>query len=273
MLITLLNIIAPIAITVFVVGVGLRLGRFVMALLTKRRFRGISPTFESPPPRLGFWQSLTAVLFGPYQHFYRRANPVWGRGYLAYHVAIITEVIGYSISALIVFANILLGRPIPDVSLHLEHSFNYTPANLLAIIFGNGEELQSRFLFGDFAPYFVGITWVAVIFAVIGNLHLMMVLLRRWSGAVVNDSDPPAHRIRTPGRRPFDRVLIRTIIFCIIWTELLARLQLVPGIVYVHSLLGLALFTLLPFTYLFHMVYNFLAVFYATRRRMARTIA
>ncbi len=39
MLITLLNIVAPIAITVFVIGIGLRLGRFVMALLTKRRFR------------------------------------------------------------------------------------------------------------------------------------------------------------------------------------------------------------------------------------------
>jgi hypothetical protein len=35
----------------------------------------------------------------------------------------------------------------------------------------------------------------------------------------------------------------------------------------------MTLFTLLPFTYLFHMVYNFLAVYYAVQRRMARTIA
>ncbi|WP_322814561.1 hypothetical protein [Chloroflexus sp.] len=213
------------------------------------------------------------VLFGPYRHFYRRANPVWGRGYLIYHVAIITEVIGYSISAIIVFVNILLGRSIPDVALHLEHSFNYTPANLLAIIFGNSESYRLNFIFGSFAPYFVGITWIAVGFAVVGNIHLMTVLLRKWSGAVVTDIDSPAHRIHIPGQRPFDRVFIRTIVFFIIWTALLARLHLVPGIVYVHSLLGLALFTLLPFTYLFHMVYNFLTVLYATRRRMARTVA
>ncbi|ACL24241.1 hypothetical protein [Chloroflexus aggregans] len=272
-MIDLLNIIAPVALTIFVVGVGLRLGRFGVALLTKRHPRGVSPTFVPMPRRMGVLAALNAVLFGPFKHFYRRSNPTWGRGYLLYHVAIITEVIGYSISALIVFAAIVLGRPVPDVSLHLEESFNYSPANLLAIIFGNGEMLQARFLFGDAAPIFIGITWVAVGFAVLGNLHLMTVLLRRWSGAVVGDIDHAAKGIRTPGRRPWDRMLVRTIIFFIIWTELLARLHIVPGIVYFHALLGLALFVLLPFTYLFHMVYNFLAVFYAVRRRMARTIA
>lgn len=180
---------------------------------------------------------------------------------------------GYTLSAIIVFAHILFGRPVPDVAHHLEESFNYTPANLLAIIFGNGEPLQARFLFGDLAPYFLGITWIAVGFAVVGNLHLMITLLRKWSGAVVADIDPPARGLRTPGRLPWDRFLVRTIIFCIIWTELFARLHLFPGVVYVHALLGMILFTLLPFTYLFHMVYNFLAVYYAVQRRMARTVA
>jgi nitrate reductase gamma subunit len=71
----------------------------------------------------------------------------------------------------------------------------------------------------------------------------------------------------------WDRTVVRLLIFTIIWTELFARLHLVDGIVFVHAFLGLTLLTLFPFTYLFHMVYNFLALFYATRRRMARTIA
>ncbi|MBO9383581.1 MAG: hypothetical protein J7479_14615, partial [Roseiflexus sp.] len=87
------------------------------------------------------------------------------------------------------------------------------------------------------------------------------------------DIDHASRGIRIPGRLPWDRLLVRTIIFCIIWTELFARLHLFPGVVYVHALLGMALFTLLPFTYLFHMIYNFIAVYYAAQRHMARTIA
>lgn len=272
-IIDVLNIVAPVAIAALLLGVGVRLGRFAWVLATRRRFRGVSPTFERAPRRLGFFEALHAVLFGPLKHFYKRANPTWGRGYLYYHIAIITEVIGYTISALIVFAHVLFGKPVPDVALHVEESFNYTPANLLALIFGNGESLQSHFLFGAAAPYFAGITWIAVGFAVVGNLHLMATLLRKRSGAVVEDIDHAARGIRTPGRLPWDRLLVRSIIFCIIWTELFARLNLVHGIVYVHALLGLALFTLLPFTYLFHIVYNFIAVYYAVQRRMARTIA
>ncbi|MEF3275633.1 MAG: hypothetical protein K6356_14790 [Chloroflexus sp.] len=272
-MITLLNLLAPIALTIFVIGAGVRLGRFARVLITNRHPRGVSPTFVNAPRRLGVFTALREVLFGPFKHFYRGANPTWGRGYLYYHVAIITEVIGYTISALIVMAKILMGRPVPDVGLHLAESFNYSPANLLAIIFGNGEALQARFLFGDFAPYFVGITWIAVGFAVIGNLHLMIVLFRRWSGAVVGDIDHAAKGLRIRGSMPWDRLVVRTTIFMIIWTELLARRHVVEGIVYFHALLGLILFTLFPFTYLFHMAYNFLAVFYAVRRRMARTIA
>jgi hypothetical protein len=120
MIIDVLNIVAPVALAVFLIGVGVRMGRFALALVTRRRFRGVTPTFERAPRRLGFFEALHAVLFGPYRHFYRRANPTWGRGYLFYHVAIITEVIGYTLSAIIVFAHILFGRPVPDVAHHLE---------------------------------------------------------------------------------------------------------------------------------------------------------
>jgi nitrate reductase gamma subunit len=79
--------------------------------------------------------------------------------------------------------------------------------------------------------------------------------------------------MRTRGWLMWDRVVVRLMIFTIIWTELLARLHVVEGIVFVHAFLGLMLMTLLPFTYLFHIVYNFLAVFYAVRRRRSRAVA
>lgn len=270
---TFLNVFAPLALGVFLIGLSLRMGRVLKASVTRRPFRGITPRFEGAPPRLGAWEALKAVLFDPINHFYKKANPTWNRGYVFYHMAIITEVMGYSLSALIVGAHILAGGTVPDVALHLKESYNYAPANLLAIIFGNGEPLQAQFLFGSLAPFFVGFTWVAVAFAVIGNLNLMITLLRKRSGAVVNDIDAASRGVRIKGRMTWDRLLIRSLIFTIIWTELFARLDLIHGIVFVHGALGLVLFTLFPFTYLFHMVYSLFAVFFATRRRMARTIA
>ncbi|NNJ11276.1 hypothetical protein EKD04_013120 [Chloroflexales bacterium ZM16-3] len=55
----------------------------------------------------------------------------------------------------------------------------------------------------------------------------------------------------------------------LIWTELLARLDVVQGIVFFHASLGLALFTLFPFTYIF----NFVALYYSARRRSIRAVA
>jgi len=47
----------------------------------------------------------------------------------------------------------------------------------------------------------------------------------------------------------------------------------VPGIVYYHAALGLTIFAVFPFTYLFHIVYAFIAVYFAVQRRKNRTIA
>lgn len=268
-----LNIFAPIALTVFVVGMSVRMGRWFSAVVTPRRMRGRNDTFVDGPPVMGLFAALKAVLINPVTHFYAKANKTWSRGYMLYHFAIVTEVIGYSLSALILLARIVAGQGVPDVGHHLAQSQNYSLANLLAIIFGNGEQLQAHYLFGDFAPLFVGITWIAVACAVSGNLHLMYTLLRGRNGAIVSDIDTAARGIRAKGRLTWDRLLVRSLIFCIIWTELLARLNLVHGVVFVHAALGLTLFTLFPFTYLFHIIYNFLAIFYATRRRMIGTIA
>mgnify|MGYP001034114668 CR=1 FL=1 len=270
---TFLNIFAPVAFTIFFVGVGLRLSRWFLAVVTPRRIRGSTQAFIGGPQPMSLPAALKAVLIDPVTHFYMKANKTWGRGYMLYHMAIITEVTGYTLAAFVLFARMIAGQGVPDVARHLEQSQNYAPANLLAIVFGNGEPLQAQFLFGDFATLFISVTWVAVICAVLGNFHLMYTLLRGRHTAIVGDIDEAAKGIRAKGRLSWDRLLVRSLIFCIIWTELLARLHLVPGIVFVHSALGVTLFTLLPFTYLFHIVYNVLAVFYATRRRMVGTVA
>jgi nitrate reductase gamma subunit len=268
-----LNIVAPIALLVFAIGVSLKVGRWLIVLSTRSKVKGVTREFEGGPRPIAILQSLKEVLINPITHFYSKSNKTWNRGYMFYHIAIITKVIGYSLAALILMIHVGKGNAIPDVGAHATGSYNYSPANLLAIIFGNGEYLQANFLFGDLAPLFVNITWVAVMFAVAGNLHMVYTVLRNRNAAITGDIDDAAKGVRTKGRFMWDRTVVRLLIFTIIWTELFARLHLVDGIVFVHAFLGLTLLTLFPFTYLFHMVYNFLALFYATRRRMARTIA
>jgi nitrate reductase gamma subunit len=272
-MITFLNIVAPIALLIFAGGIGIKLARWFFVLTTRPKHKGVTKAFEGGPQFTGFIQATKEVIVNPITHFYSKSNRTWNRGYVFYHIAIITKVIGYSLAALILMAHVALGGPVPDVAAHTAASYNYAPANLLAIVFGSGEHLQSHFLFGDMAPIFLGITWVALCFAVVGNLHMVYTVLRNRNAAITGDIDPAAKDIRHKGRFMWDRAVVRTLIFTIIWTELLARLEVVPGIVFVHAFLGLALLTLFPFTYLFHMVYNFLAIFYAARRRMARTVA
>ncbi|NTU82961.1 MAG: hypothetical protein HGA45_26945, partial [Chloroflexales bacterium] len=243
------------------------------ALVVHPTARGRNRGFPLMSRDLGLLKGANAVLTGPVTHFHKKANQTWSRGYMLYHIAIITEVSGYTLSALILIARILVGQPVPDIGRHLEHSFNYSPANLLAIVFGNGEALAAQFLFGSLAPVFVAVTWVAVGFAVVGNLHLVYTLLRRRNGAVVADIDAASKGVRVKGRLTWDRLAVRLLIFSIIWTELLARLEVVEGIVFLHAALGTLLFTLFPFTYLFHMVFNIVALYYSARRRSIRAIA
>jgi hypothetical protein len=268
-----INAVAPVALFIFITGIGIRLGRWFMAATTPRRQRGITEQFNGGPQPIGLWQALKEVIVNPVTHFGGRANRTWAHGYLFYHIAIITKAIGYGMAALIVGFHVLMQNPVPDVAAHTAASYNYSPANLLALIFGNGEHLQATFLFGDLSTAFLSITWVALAFAVAGNLQLLYTAIRKRSGAVIAGIDEASKDLRTGGWMKWDRVLVRLMIFTIIWTELLARLQAVEGIVFAHAFLGLSLLTIMPFTYLFHMVYNFLALFYAVRRKMARAVA
>lgn len=268
-----LNAFAPIALAVFAVGIALRLGRWTRAVVLRRRVHRRNPGFPVNDRRLSLLKGVKEVVAGPVIHFHRKANRTWSRGYLLYHIAIITEVTGYTLSTLILCARMATGQPVPDVASQAEQSANHEPANLLAIVFGNGEPVPAHFLFGGLDSYVIALTWVAVGFAVAGNLHLVYTLLRRRNAAVLADIDEASRGVRVTGRLSWDRLTVRLLIFTIIWTELLARLDAVPGIVFVHAALGLALFTLFPFTYLFHMVYNFVAVYYSARRRAIRAVA
>ena len=269
-----LNIYAPTALMIFAVGLALRPGRWAKAVVMRRGVvHQLNPSFPVNYKRLSLARGAIDVLVSPVTHFHRNANRTWSRGYMLYHIAIITEVTGYTLSFLILFVRIAIGQSVPDVALHAEKSANYDPSNLLAIVFGNAEAPATQFLFGGFAPYFVAITWVAVGFAVVGNLYLLYTLLRRRNAAVLGDIDKASKGVRIKGRLTWDRLTVRLLIFMIIWTELLARLDVVPGIVFVHAALGLALFTLFPFTYLFHMVYNFVALYCSARRRAIRAVA
>lgn len=275
MLYQLLNFYTLVAVIIFVVGLALNLGRWLFSFSSRRRYRGITKQFEGAPTHTSFFAGAKDVLLGPVKHFYHQANPSWNRGYMLYHIAIITKATSYGVAALIVFAHMLLSHTVPDVAAHAKESFNYAPGNIASIIFGSSEELQAHFLFGDFlGPIVMTITGLALVLAVLGNLHMVYTTLRnRGASAIVRDIDHAARGIRTLGIPKWDRVLVRLIIFSIIWVDIVSRFHLVDNIVFIHAFLGMTLLLIFPFTYLFHMVYNVLALIYSSRRRMLRTVA
>jgi hypothetical protein len=270
-----LNVYTLIAVVVFVGGLSLHLGRWFLSATLKRRYRGVTKKFEGGPDRVGFFAGVKEVLLSPITHFYRRANPSWNRGYMLYHIAIVIKAVGYALATVVVLPHMLLGHTIPDVAMHASESYNYSPGNVAAIIFGSGEELQAHFLFGDvLGTGFMWLTAFALVLAVVGNLHMVYTMLRnRGASAILNDIDTAARGIRKTGTPKWDRVAVRLIIFAIIWVDVVSRLHLVENIVFVHAALGVTLLLIFPFTYLFHMVYNVLALVYSARRRMARTVA
>jgi len=202
-----------------------------------------------------------------------KSNPIFTAGAVMYHIGIITVSTGYGISLLILLYHVLNGNPIPDVSSDAQQSYNYSLSNIFAIIFGNGEWLQSRFLFGPFAEFFVYFTWIIVISAFIGNSLLMIVHIFGLSGAVIRDIDPAAKGVRRKGRFKFSHLLFTSLVYAIIWTEILARLDIVHGMVYIHSILGATMIMIFPYSYLFHMFYAPVAVYYGARRWRYRYIA
>lgn len=272
-LLDFLNVYGPVALTVFALGTGYKVARHLYLIATRRRPMGPTPSALDAPEPMPWGEALKRAVFYPILRFPRRSNKLWTLGFTLYHVGIIMTTAGYLVSMIILAVHLLLGHPIPDVARGLAESHNTSVPNLVAIIFGNAEPLVARFLFGPLAGAFVAITWVDVLSAFTGNLLMLVVRARRLSGAITAPLDPYTESVRRPGRRRFGQVAVTLVITGIIWTEILARLQLVEHIVLVHSVFGLTLLLVLPFSYLWHMFYIWVAMFYMAARWRRHQVA
>jgi nitrate reductase gamma subunit len=264
---------APFAIAVALLGVLYKGGLHVIRMFARGRRPGRAPNAIDNPARLTWLQAFRKVFVFPTERFSMRANPVFALGAVLYHVGIIAIAAGYGLSLVVLAARLAAGDPIPDVLTGAEVSRNLSASNLFAIVFGNAEPLQAAFLFGEGAEAFREITWVAVAGALVGNTLLLLTHLRGRGGAIVKDLDPAAKGLRVRGKYAASHLLVTTLVYAIIWTEILARLQIDPGIVYLHATLGATMILVLPYTYLFHMIYGPIGVLYAARRWRERTIA
>lgn len=263
---TVVNAYAYIVLPVLMLGIAPKVGR-LFCLLLRHRTRG-RVCAKVGAPKLRSWLSAWhEALTGPLRKFHWRANRTWTRGYALYHVAIVMVMLGYGFSALLLLQRTLSGIPVPDVERGVLSGSSYAPANLLAFIFGNAEPVQVKFLFGIYGPVFLAITWCEVACAVFGNCCLMVTLLGGRCGALRGDLDEPARGLRLRGRFSCQHLIVRTLIFSLIITEVIGRLGWVDGVVYYHSLLGLTILLVFPFAYLRHVLFAPLALYLAVRER------
>jgi nitrate reductase gamma subunit len=221
------------------------------------------------PAHYSWGETYRRVLLKPVRDHNIKTRGIWTVGFILYHVAIITLVAGYSLSALILAVRIFSGEPVPDIRTGLPTGASFSPANILAIIFGNAEPVQAKFLFGRFADLFVTATWVDVCFALAGNGLLWVSVVK----TSLRQKMSPAEE-RAPAVWPdVNKYIIRTMISMIILSEVLGRLDLVPGMVYLHSALGVTLLALFCFTYLAHILYTPLLFLCAVVRCQKRSFA
>lgn len=267
-----LNVYTPIALLITIAGLTYRIGIHVVRL-SRPPSPGLVTNLLDAPPKLDWLAAIWNVLSFPVTRFNVRANPVLVWGVVLYHVGVITIIAGYALSTLLVCGYLALGLPIPDVSTGISVSYNISYSNVLAVIFGNGEPLQSAFLFGPLAGAFKLLTWLAVISALCGNSLILITHILGRGGAIVGDIDRAAKKIRIKGMFTVSHVLITLVVYTIIWTEILSRIDAVHGIVYLHSVIGITLILMMPYTYLFHMVYFPVSMYYSARRWRERCIA
>jgi len=264
----LLNIYAQVAVTVFVVLVGARFIRTFYLIATKSGVGGRTKNAVDNPKYSG--SAFTVI--NRAAKFTRNSNPLYYWGLILYHIDIITLSLAYAVTTARMIIATHNDHGILDVATGTIGK-NYSLSNILAIIFGSGEPLQADFLYGTYASVYMNITWVLIVFAVIGNL---MIIISRISqnggGSVVSDIDATAKGVRVDGINNKSHLLVSLIIFAIIWSEIVARLHLVENAVYYHSFLGVTVLLLVPFTYLIHTVYIPVYLYYAARRYKYRYI-
>jgi nitrate reductase gamma subunit len=271
-LIPVLNIYAPVALLIAMLGITYKVGQHVVRI-SRPRYPGMATNLLDAPPKLPWLSAIWNVLSFPVTRFNVRANPILVTGVIFYHIGIITIAASYALSVLLLAWYVALGYPVPDISTGATVSQNLSYSNIFAIIFGCGEPLQSEFLFGPLAGPFRAVTWMLVGSAVFGNTMILLTHLLGRGGAILHDLDNAAQGVRRKGVFKPSHLLVTFMVYSVIWTEILSRLEVVPGIVYLHSMLGATLILILPFSYLFHMVYFPVSVFYAARRWRERYVA
>lgn len=275
-IVTFLDTYGTAAIGIMVVGTSYRVIRHLYLIISKRRPKGRTVNTPDNPNFYSFGQSARNTVFNfPAKRFGMNSNKLYTYGLILYHVDIISITIGYIVSGVIVFRDVLAGNQIPDISAGLALSANYSVGNILTIIFGNAGHLQSSYLFGDYGQLFVDVTWVAIFFAVLGNTAVLLArITQNGGGSIVSDVDPAAKGVRVGGIRNKNHIFVTLMLTAIIWSEILSRTGVsgASSLEYFHAILGATLLMIAPFTYLFHMFYVPVYIFYGARRWQKRFI-
>lgn len=269
----ILEVYAPLALLICMTGLTYKVGRHVALAWARRGPRGPTASALDPAPPKTWIAAFGQALVHPIARFPMVSNPIWTWGISLYHVGIALTMGAYATTALVLLPRLLQGEPVPDVALELDHSFNYSVANLLTLVFAFGEPHVADYLFGSWADTVIQVTWIEVLFAASGNLLLLLVRLYSLNGAMTHELDPSVRGRRVSGRRPLVNSVVTFVIAGIIWTEILARLEIVPHIVLIHTMLGATLLLLLPFSYLMHIPYSIVALAHAAGRRRSGAVA
>jgi nitrate reductase gamma subunit len=275
-IVTFLDTYGTAAIGIMVVGTSYRMIRHLYLIISKRRPKGRTLNTPDNPEFYSFGQSVRNTFFNfPAKRFGMNSNKLYTYGLILYHVDIISITIGYIASGVIVLRDVIAGNQIPDISAGLAQSANYTVGNILTIIFGNAGILQSTYLFGNYGQIFINVTWVAIFFAVLGNTAVLLArITQNGGGSIVSDVDPAAKGVRVGGIRNKNHIFVTLMLTAIIWSEILSRTGVsgAPSLEYFHAILGATLLMIAPFTYLFHMFYVPVYLFYGARRWQKRYI-
>ncbi len=276
-IIAFLNTYGSIAIGIMIAGAGYRILRHIYLVFTKGRPKGRAMNAADNPNFYSFGSAVRKTVYTfPAKGFGFNSNKLYTWGLILYHVDIISITIGYIASLIIVLNDVLAGVMIPDISGGFELSTNYSVGNILTIVFGNAGKLQSAYLFGSSAELFVNATWVAIFFAVLGNTSILLArITQNGGGSVVSDIDPAAKGIRVGGIKNKSHVFVTLMITAIIWSEILSRTGIsgAAHMEYYHAILGATLLMIAPFTYLFHIFYVPVYLYYGAKRWRHRFLA
>lgn len=224
---------------------------------------------DAAVPRSTF-ATFKAIFLNPLRHFHVRAHPLWTLGYGCYHLAIFTVVLTYGACVLALLVRRAEGCSFPVV----ETAPNAVGlVRCLLLIFGSGETRVAQFLFGRGHFVLSSIGWWELGLATVGNCALTWAWIRHGMGALTRDLDETCRQIRIGGARVASQIAVRALVFSIIQTEWLGRLDLCHYATQLHTVLGLTLLLISPFCYLAHLYLAPFAVLAAWRRHRLRITA